>query len=238
MNRVWLIGLLLANGLLFGVMYWGGPLREAPPAPLTQAEFNADKIRLLDAAALRALADAATGSPSDGTFSSRASRLSGELTALPATARCLAWGEFSGENLARANDALANLPLGEKLQRRTVEYASGYWVFMPPQQNISQVKRKIEQLKQLGVNDYFVVQEEGEWLHAISLGVFRTEQAARNFLEVLKTKGVRTAQVGARQSKLKFTVFELRGISAAEEEKLRQLQHEFPDSEMKPTDCN
>ncbi|GAB1232253.1 SPOR domain-containing protein [Ferrigenium sp. UT5] len=246
MSRVWLILLLLVNVLFFALLRWGALLAEVPDVLLAQAELNAEKITLLDTTALRLQAEseaasAAAVSAQDARaeiVAAPASRLSPELAAPPRAARCLAWGEFSGENLARINAALEALQLGDRLQRRTVEYAGGYWVYMPPQKNIDGVNKKIDQLRKLGVNDYFVVQEAGEWLHAISLGVFRTEQAARNFLEVLKTKGVRTAKVGERQSKLKFTVFEMGGIDAATEEKLHQMQRDFPDSELKSADCN
>jgi len=247
MSRVWLILLLLVNVLLFALIRWGALLVEEQEALQVQAEFNTEKIWLLDAAALRALAESVPASAPesdrvesavDVIVSPPASHLSPELTALPPAVRCLVWGEFSGQNLARVSDVLEVLHLGDKLQRRTVEYAGGYWVYMPPQQNADQVKRKIEQLKRLGVNDYFVVQEKGEWLHAISLGVFRTEQAAGNFLEVLKTKGVRTAKIGERQNKLKFIAFEINGVDAETEEQLHQIQHDFPDSELRSTDCN
>ncbi|MFA5370348.1 MAG: SPOR domain-containing protein [Sideroxydans sp.] len=238
MSRVWLILLLLVNVLFFVLIRWGAALTDTPEALLTQAEFNANKIRLRDAAAPRLLADPVPVSAPQAAAVPPASQLSPELTVIPPAPRCLVWGEFSGENLVQADAALATLQLGDRLQRRSVEHVGGYWVYMPPQKNINQVNRKIDQLKKLGVNDYFVVQEKGEWLHAISLGVFRTEQAAGNFLEVLKTKGVRTAKVGERQSRLKFTIFELTGIDAGIEDKLNQMQQDFPDSELKSTDCN
>lgn len=246
MSRVWLIGLLLVNGLFYALIRWGAQLEESETL-LAQKEFNAEKIRLLDAADLRARVQPVPASVPEAAGAERASqvaaalpasRLSPELASPPPVARCLTWGEFSGESLKLANNALAALQLGDKLQRRTVEYDSGYWVYMPPQKNTDQAKRKVEQLQRLGVKDYFVVQEKGEWLHAISLGVFRTEQAANNYLEVLKTKGVRTAKVGERRSKLKFTVFELKGIDGATAEKLNPIQHDFPDSELKTANCN
>ncbi len=243
MSRVWLILLLLVNILFFVLIRWGAALTDTPDALLTQAEFNANKIQLREAAAPHIPADSvavsAPQSPSpERVAAPPASQLSPELTVIPPAPLCMTWGEFSGENLARADAALATLQLGDKLQRRNVEHVGGYWVYMSPQKNIDQVNRKIDQLKKLGVYDHFVVQEKGEWLHAISLGVFRTEQAASNFLEVLKTKGVRTAKVGERQSRLKFTVFELIGIDAGAIEKLNRIQQDFPDSELKSTDCN
>lgn len=240
MSRVWLILLLLVNILFFVLIRWGAALTTAPDALQTQAEFNADKIQLRDAAppADPVAISAPQVSVPEPVALPPASQMSAELSVPPPVSLCMTWGEFSGDNLARADAALATLQLGDKLQRRIVEHVGGYWVYMPPQKNIDQVNRKIEQLRKLGVYDYFVVQEKGEWLHAISLGVFRTEQAAGNFLAALKTKGVRTAKVGERQSRLKFTLFELNGIDEATAEKLRQIQPDFPDSELKSADCN
>jgi hypothetical protein len=150
---------------------------------------------------------------------------------------CTEWGEFSGSDLVRAQEALAMLKLGDDLSQRTVEQDHGYWVYIPPLKKRADLERKIEQLKQRGVNDYFVVQEKGPWLNAISLGMFRTEESARKFLATLRAKDVRTAKVGERTSKLKFTVFVMKELDAGTEDKLKALQKEFPDSELKVSAC-
>lgn len=150
---------------------------------------------------------------------------------------CTEWGEFSGSDLVRAQQALAMLKLGEDLSQRTVEQDHGYWVYIPPLKKRADLERKIEQLKQRGVNDYFVVQEKGSWLNAISLGMFKTEESARKFLATLRAKDVRTAKVGERTSKLKFTVFVMKELDAGTEDKLKALQKEFPDSELKVSAC-
>jgi len=41
MSRVWLIGLLLVNVLLFALIRWGALLTDEPEALLAQTEFNA-----------------------------------------------------------------------------------------------------------------------------------------------------------------------------------------------------
>lgn len=150
---------------------------------------------------------------------------------------CTEWGEFSGSDLVRAQEALAMFKLGDDLSQRTVEQNHGYWVYIPPLKKRADLERKIEQLKQRGVNDYFVVQEKGPWLNAISLGMFKTEESARKFLATLRAKDVRTAKVGERTSKLKFTVFAMKGLDAGTEDKLKALQKEFPDSELKISAC-
>jgi len=155
----------------------------------------------------------------------------------PAVPVCLEWGEFSGPDLARATAALSAMQLGDKLSQRQIDREIGYWVYMPPLRNKAAVNRKIAELKALGVNDYFVVQGSGRWQNAISLGVFKTQDAAQNFLHALNTKGVRTARVGERLSKVKTTLFIFNGVDAVTQAKLAAMQKDFPGSEMNAAPC-
>ncbi|MBI1174866.1 MAG: hypothetical protein GC139_06315 [Sideroxydans sp.] len=157
---------------------------------------------------------------------------------VPAPAACMEWGEFAGDDLARATAALAAMKLGDQLTQHEVEQNIGYWVYMPPRRNRASAERKVAQLKALGVTDYFIVQDAGKWLNAVSLGVFRTADAAQKYLEGLQEKGVRSAVVGERQSKLKFTVFAFRNPDAAITAKVVALQKDFPGSELKAAACH
>lgn len=248
MSNKWIWGLLLANVLLFSWMRWGGMLTVDPDVLTAQAALHADKVVLLQEAAtakVETLSPAAT--PESAAASTveafelvpaPATRLSDALANPPQIRQCLFWGEFSGSGLAEAQQKLSALDLGARLQTRSIEHASGYWVYMSPLKNQAEVQRKIGQLKNLGVNDYFVVQEVGEWQRAISLGVFRTEQAANNYLDSLRKQGVRTAKVGERKSKLRFTQFVISDAAPEIESKVRGFLKEFPDSELKMSDCN
>lgn len=160
-----------------------------------------------------------------------------ELISAQKPSGCTEWGEFSGSDLVRAQQALAMLKLGDDLSQRTVEQDHGYWVYIPPLKKRADLERKIEQLKQRGVKDYFVVQEKGVWLNAISLGMFKTEESARKYLATLRTQDVRTAKVGERTGKLKSIVFVMKELDAGTEDKLKALQKEFPDSELKVSAC-
>jgi hypothetical protein len=245
MSKKWVWGLLLANALLFSWMRWGGMLTVDPEVLAAQAPLHADKVVLLKefaAAKVAALppvavAESAVTAAESAPAPAPAPRLSEALANPPQVKQCLFWGEFSGSGLAEARQKLSALELGSRLQTRSVEHASGYWVYMAPLKNQAAVQRKIGQLKALGINDYFVVQE-GEWQHAISLGVFRTERAAENYLDSLRKQGVRTAKVGERKSKLRFTQFVIADAESEVESKVRGFQKEFPDSELKMSDCN
>jgi len=243
MNK-WLLGLLLlANILFFAVMRWGGALMVDADVSSVQAEISPDKIRLLgEVVAATSAVPASTVAPSAAASAvpafAPASILTPELIAAPkGRKQCLEWGEFSGNGLVQVQSLLAVLQLGDRLTQRTVEHASGFWVFIPPLKNHADVLRKLEQLKKRGVNDYFVVQEEGAWLNTISLGVFRTEESAQKFLNSLRDKGVRSAKLGERMSKLKFTVFLLKDLDRAATDKIHVLHKDFPDSELKMVDC-
>jgi hypothetical protein len=154
-----------------------------------------------------------------------------------ATRACMEWGEFSGTDLARASNALAGLKLGDRLTQRTVEYASGYWVYIPPLANKAAVNKKIAEIRAAGVEDYFVVQESRKWFNAISLGVFKTREAAKNFQSSMKKKGLSTAQVGERKRMLKFTVFELNRIDAEAAARLAVLHKAYANSELAVVAC-
>lgn len=235
--------LLLGNLAFFAVMQWGLPMLAGESAIQTQPALHVEKIRLLDATQTgpetasqsqaapasqsQAVPDAASPAPSPATPATPASD--------PAT--CTEWSEFTGNDLARATAGLAALKLGDKLSQRQVEHSIGYWVYIPPLKDKAAVSQKISQLKARNINDYFVVTEAGKWQNAISLGVFKTPEAAQTYLEGLLAKDVRSAQVGERTSKFKTTIFVLNGLDAATEDKLAAMQKDFPGSELKSIPC-
>lgn len=239
-----LVGLLLvANVAFFSWMQWGSALTDEVDTPSVQTQLNPEKIKRVSESVF---ASAVSVSSMAASHVEPTLALSATLPALPTPANvaakgkllCMEWGEFSGEGLLQAQAGLDTLQMGGKLSQRINEHASGFWVFMPPLKTPAAIKRKIEQLNKLGVKDHFVVQEEGEWLNAISLGVFKSEAAAQKYLDSIQTLGVRSAKVGERMSKLKFAVFVLKGVDAATAGKISALKQEFPDSELKVIACN
>jgi hypothetical protein len=246
----WIVGaLLLANLALFGWMHWGAALTVDTEAGAIQAALNPDKIKLLDtlpASAAAAVSGAAPGmtlalSPVSAPAVSAPVPAPVVTQAAPVNSTpklsCAEWGEFSGADLARAQQELSELKLGDRLTQRMLEQDHGYWVYIPPLKRRTAVEKKIAQLKERGVQDYFVVQEKGKWLNAISLGVFKTEAAAQKYLASLQAQDVRSAQFGERKSKLKFTVFAIKGVDSPTADRLNALQKGFPDSELKVSAC-
>ena len=226
----WLFGLLLAVNIgLFAYMQWGKVLTADTAHSTQQQPLNADKIRLLPSP---------SETPATAQAASAPTSTISPAPAIPAEAACLEWGEFSGGDLKRASAALAKLKLGNQISKRQVEYASGYWAYLPPSKTRAEIDKKIAQLKVRGVGDYFIVQQPGKWRNAISLGVFKTREAANKFVGKLSANGIKTAVVGERASKLKFTVFVFNNPDAAAMEKMAQLHHEFDGSELHSVACN
>lgn len=227
----WIV--LLANLVFFAVMQWGGALLPNGPVVQAQPPLQSEKVRLLVASQ----SQPASAQPAPAAVPPVVTA-SAPAAVKPVNGVCMEWGDFSGPDLARATNVLANLQLGDKLGQRQVERTIGYWVYIAPLKDKAAVNQKVAQLKARGIEEYFVVQEAGQWLNAISLGVFKTQEAAQKFTESLLAKDVRSAQVGERASKLKATVFVLNGLDVATSAKLAALQKDFAGSELKSVPCH
>lgn len=234
----WIV--LLVNVAFFAVMRWGGLSLIEGPQPVAQAALNEEKIRLLNPP---------SGSSEQAVPGSAPQAVATLAEAAPPTVKpagpepkannlvCLEWGDFSGNDLTRATSALSALQLGNKLGQRQIEHNIGYWVYIPPLKDKAAISQKLAQLKARGVEEYFVVPDAGPWLNAISLGVFKTQEAAQKFVDALRAKDVRSAQVGERASKLKATIFVLQGVDNAAAGKLAALQKDFAGSVINTVPC-
>ncbi len=204
------------------VMRDGGAASQIP-----QLEVSPEKIKLLKAAAKSATPD----KPRPDTGSKAAQGTAGAPSA------CLEWGIFAGPNVARADSALVRAGLPQDRIERTVTDASGFWVYIPPLKSKAETDRKIGELKALGILDFFLVQDSGQWRNAVSLGIFRTDEAAQGFLARLKDRGVRSAVAERRENFLKQIVYQVREPDPSMVAQLAALQQEFPGSELKATPC-
>lgn len=145
----------------------------------------------------------------------------------PAPLACVEWGSFSPQEATRAEQRLEPLALGARLAQFRGEESAGWWVFIPPQASRAAAQKKAAELKTLGVDDYFVVQDNGKLRWSLSLGVFRTEDAARARLEALRARGVRSAQVGRRETRVPKVWFQVKNVDAAINARLQEIAREF-----------
>lgn len=156
-------------------------------------------------------------------------------TSAPATLACLKWGSFIGMDLQRAETAVAKLQLGDSLSRYAVGEVAAYWAHIPPLRTRHDAAKKIEELKKLGVTNYFHIQDNSKWNNAISLDIFLSEEAARKFIVEIRSKGVKSALIGERN--LKQMAFVVHSPADSVIEKMVNLKQEFPGSELKAREC-
>ena len=223
--------LVLANLVFFAYAHVA---RENTAAnQVSQLEISPEKIKVLKASSTGTV-DKPRSAPAD---IAGAKPGAGKGGAGAAPSACIEWGIFAGPDVARADAALTRLALPQDRIERTMTDAGGYWVYIPPLKSKTETDRKIGELKALGVADFFIVQDTGQWRNAISLGIFRTDEAAQGFLGRLRDRGVRSAVAERRENFLKQIAFLVREPDATMVARLAALQQEFPGSELKATPC-
>jgi hypothetical protein len=203
--------LLLVANFALAVYAWYASRQGNPDAALLNQQVNAEKIRII--------------APRPIVVPPRP-----KIT-------CLEWGTLGAGDLKAAQTSLAAFGLGERLTSHDVQVLAGYWVYIPPLKSKREVERKIAELERLGVKDYYAVESQGPVRNAISLGIFKTEEAASNYLEGLQKKGVHSARVGSREHRVTQTAFVVREPDVALTARLAELRLQFPGTELKAVDC-
>ena len=214
--------LMLANvGFFAWARYVSPPDATADPLPLTR-QIEPEKMKVV--------------APNDlpAPPAARATPTSAPAPAATAVAaKCLEWGSFTLTDAPRAEKALEPLALGPRLAQRRTEETAGWWVFIPPQSNRAAAVRKASELKSLSINDYFIVQEDGPYRWAVSLGVFRNEDAAQARLAALQTQGVRSARVAPRETVVPKVWLQVKNVDTALAARLRDTARTVDGTELR-----
>lgn len=227
----WLLFLINAGLLAFQQGYLDELFPSSrEPTRMTQ-QLNANKLSLLASADAPAANPKASAAPV--AVAAPASAVSAQADK-PAAA-CTEVGAFDEAEAKRFETQLAPLALGDRLTRRAVQEASRYIVYMPPQGSKDAADKKAGELKRLGVNDFFVIQDNSPLQWGISLGVFKSEESARKQLAELNQKGVRSARVGTQGTGPSKLVFQLHGLDAAAQASLSKIKQAFPHQDWR--DC-
>ena len=146
---------------------------------------------------------------------------------------CLEWGSFAGDDVTRASATLVKLKLGDKFTQRDSD--PDYWVYIPPLKTKADAEKKTGELKARGVADFLIMQDEGPWQFAISLGLFKTEDAATNYLAQLRQKNVRSAVAAPRGAKT--STFVIRDPGDAGTQLAAVNKTDFPTAQLKAVAC-
>jgi hypothetical protein len=217
--------LLLAANVLAFAMFQAGSTRSGEPMK-EHEPFQSEKIKLLGAAELK---DRKSPNP--------VPEKSAPIPLAAAPQQCMEWEGIAPDDMERAKLTLQKLKLWDKATSRKLEKTSGFWVYVPPRASLADAQRKVGELKKHGVGETFILQGNGAWRYAISLGVFSTEEAASKYLAQLRENGVRSAVTGLRTREMDASVFSFINIAPSMAEEVVKLKQAFPGSEVKTVDC-
>lgn len=244
--------LILANAALLGYQrgYFEAWLPSGHEPSRASRQLNADKIKLVSAPAAPAPASEATPAaapaaqaPATADAEKPAAEAAPEPAApvaaatpapekkKPVLVACTEIGNFSAEEAKRFGAQLAALPFANRVEQRPVREVTSHIVYIPPQADREAAEKKAEELRGLGIQDFFIIQDNSSLRWGISLGVFKTEEAARTHLANLSQKGVRTARVGERSASL--VAFRVRDLEPEQKAVLERVKARFPKQEIR-----
>ncbi len=250
--------LMLANATFFAYGWFGPGAQAGGDAQIISEQFNPEKIRLLRPEQVGALTrDPAAAKPAavkpeavkpeavkpeavkpeavkpEAVKPEAARPEAAKPEAVKSVSACLEWGAFGNSDVARVKQALAPLALGAKLSQRRQEDIAGFWVYIGPLASRQSAVQKAGELKRLGVDDYFIVTDDPKWRNSVSLGVFKTEDAAKSRLAALRAKGVRSATIGARETQQARTYFQVHDANPGLVAKLNELKQGYAGTELR-----
>ncbi len=124
-----------------------------------------------------------------------------------ATRLCHEWGPFGettmATELAWIRDQLPATPIDALRLEPT---ASQWLVATEPAATLAAATRRAQELRRRGVQDLFVIQEDGPLRGGISLGLFSTREAAERLLELRRQQGITDARLVERPGAVRYWI--------------------------------
>jgi hypothetical protein len=153
--------------------------------------------------------------------------------AKPVVLACADIGNFNAEEAKRFSAQLAPLALGRRVTQRPVQEVASHMVYIPPQADKESAEKKAGELRRLGIDDFFIIQDNSPLRWGISLGVFKMEEAARAHLANLNQKGVRSARIGQRSVSSHLVAFRLRDLDEDSSKAVQKIKAAYARQEMR-----
>lgn len=148
----------------------------------------------------------------------------------PQVLACVEIGNVLAGDVRRVESLLSPLKLGERITRDAVASpeVTSHIVYIPSPGSKEAADRRVAELRELGVTNYFVMSDSPTMRYAISLGVFKSEAAAQTLLAALKRQGVQDARVSPRTSQVTKTRWRLRDLDPETRAKVDAIINRLP----------
>ncbi len=201
----------------------------APKPALADRSINPDKLNILSKAELDAMPEKVIAAVVNVPAPAPA--------VLEATNSCYKWGNFTKTNLPAAQVVLVRLGLQSNInQEKSDNEDRRFWVYYPPLKSAELAQEKAAEIKQLGIDELFIVQDS-QWRNAISFGLFQDEQLASNLLGELQTKGVKGATKALRSPGKSLSSLLVKNVNAGAALELQKIKPEFVGTDITPAAC-
>lgn len=145
------------------------------------------------------------------------------------TIACTQAGPFSPGDVRRFESRIARLDLGARVARTSVPFqeVTSHLVYLPPSGGKEGADRRVAELKERGVQNFFVMQGESPLKWAVSLGVFKTETAAQSLAAALAKQGVRGVRVLPRGPQGTRAAWQFRALTPDERARVAGIADDF-----------
>lgn len=150
---------------------------------------------------------------------------------------CAEWGPFSENDRVRALADLEPLGLGRLISTKRLDSPTSFWVYIAPFSSRIAAERGVAVLRAQGITDVSVV-DSGNGRFAISLGVFRTEDAANGLAADLVGRGITNVRAGPRPQPGNVATLVIRDPPAAAIARLKDLQSGYAGADVRIGNCD
>jgi cell division protein FtsN len=226
------IGALLVANLALFIAQHGQPAGHEPARMNNQ--LYPERIRLLAESATAATAASAAATVPATAPAAPAPAAPAEAAAPVAQLACIELLSFTQAEAARFETRIEALGLSSQLSRRELPTPSTYMVMLPPQGSREAADQKTVELRGLGITDTFIIQDNSERRFGISLGAFRSQEAAQAHLDTMIRRGAKTARIAEVGTGAARVAIQLKALDAAAEARVTRARAEFPRLEARP----
>lgn len=213
--------LLLVNAALFALQqgYLGAFYSDGREPARIGKQLQVDKIKMVATDAVPAAVAVAASADS-----------------VPTPAACIEIGNFSAAEARRFSSHLAELTPALKFDRREIQEVASHMVYLPSLGSKEAADKKADDLRRLGINDFFVIQDSSALRYGISLGIFKTDEAAQKQVANLVKHGLNGAMIGSRSVSTNKVAFQLRDLGGESRLAVDKIKVDFPNQEVR--DCH
>jgi len=206
------------------------------PERLTQLTAVEAK-RALDAAEATE-AGAGEGAPPQAAAADVPAAPAAPVANAPDLIACVQAGPFSTADARRFESRIENLDLAARQTRIEAPFqeVTSRLVYLPPNGGREGAQRRAAELKERGVENFYIMQGDSPLRWAISLGVFKTDSAAQKLVAQLQRQGVRGVQVLSRGPQVQRAAYQYRAIEPGVRARLAGIADDYPNAGLRSCD--